>query len=94
MNKFRVLVRGENFEMKVEGAVKRLGFFVTRFVVAESQAEAETRAIETVSRDDRLRDSVLNDASNSPMLFADEIEEVSCLEDMERQDEGFAFFDE
>jgi hypothetical protein len=39
MKKFRVFLRGENFLMKSEGAVRRFGFYTTRFVEAFNKAK-------------------------------------------------------
>ena len=38
---FRILLRGENFLLESEGAVKRFGFYTTRFVEAPNETEAE-----------------------------------------------------
>lgn len=79
MKKFRVLVRGENFLLASEGAVKRFGFYTTRFVEALDKDEAERRAVESLRQEDRLRGGVLNDPSDPPMLFAEEIDEISSF---------------
>lgn len=94
MKKFRVLLSGENFLMNQEGAVKRFGFYTTRFVEALDKGEAERFAIESLRQHDQLREGVLNDHSDPPMLFAEEIDEVSTFEDVENQVPGLAFYED
>ena len=94
MKKFRVLVRGENFLLESEGAVKRFGFYTTRFVEALDKDEAERRAVESLRQEDRLRGGVLNDQSDPPMLFAEEIDEISSFEAIEDRSPGLAFYED
>lgn len=94
MKKFRVLVRGENFLLKSEGAVKRFGFYTTRFVEALDKDEAERRAVESLRQENRLREGVLNDHSDPPMLFAEEIDEISSFDAVEDRSPGLAFYED
>jgi hypothetical protein len=93
MKKFRVLVRGENFLLESEGAVKRFGFYTTRFVEAADEREAEQRAVESLRQEDRLRGRV-NDRSDPPMLFAEEVVELSSFEGVENRSPGLAFYED
>lgn len=92
MKKFRVLLRGENFLMNHERAVKRLGFYTTRFLEAPDKGEAERLAVEFLRQHDRLREGILNDQSDPPMLFAEEIDEVSTFDDVENLAPGLSFY--
>lgn len=76
MKKFKVTLRGENFLMKVEGTAQRLGFYTARCL----EDEAEKRAVESFRKDERLLEGLLNDQPDPPMLFAEEIEEISSIE--------------
>jgi hypothetical protein len=78
MKKFRVLMRGENLLLNIEGAVKRFGFYTTRFV--EAWIRTKPSAVESLRQEDRLRGAVLNGQSDPPMLFAEQITEISSLE--------------
>ena len=91
---FRVLVRGENFLLESEGAVKRFGFYTTRFVEAPNEAEAERLAIAALRQDDRLRGRGLNDMSDPPMLFAEEIAALSPLDALEEAAPGLVFYED
>ena len=95
MKKFRVLLRGENFLLKSEESVKRLGFYTTRFVEAPDKDGAEKCAVESIRKDDRLQECVLNDQSDPPMLFAEEIDEISSFETGKDQSlGGYTFYDD
>ncbi len=94
MKRFRVFLRGENFLLSVEGTAKRLGFYTTRFLEAPDERAAEQQAVESLRQNEELRSGVLNDPSDPPMLFAEEIEEIPSFEGMEDRDLGLAFFDD
>jgi hypothetical protein len=94
MKSFRVLIRGENFFLKTEGAVKRFGFYTTRYLEAADESEAESRVIDSLRQEGRLREIVANDLSNPPMLFAEEIIEISSLESVENRMPGLAFYED
>jgi len=72
----------------MEGRPKRMGFFTTRFVEAKNPDEAELAAVDLLRSEGKLKP--LNDPSDSPRVFASEIEEI------EESDippvGGFAFF--
>ena len=91
MKKFRVLLRGENFLLNYEGEVKRHGFYTTRFVEALNEDEAELAAVELIRKDNRLREAVGNGRPDPPMIFAEEIEEISTFDN---PGAGFTFYEE
>jgi hypothetical protein len=93
MKKYRVLVRGENFLMNLENADRKLGFFTTRFVEAEDSEQAEFAAMETLRADRSLSGQVLNDRSDPPMMYADEIEELESFDGYSAPGTGLAFFE-
>ncbi|MBA4097246.1 MAG: hypothetical protein C0484_10825 [Rhodospirillum sp.] len=94
MKKFRILIRGENFFMKSEGAVRRFGFYTTRFAEAQDEAEAERLVVEAFRQEGQLRGRVLNDRSDPPMLFAEEIVEIASFEGVETRTPGLAFYED
>lgn len=91
---FRVLLRGENFLLESEGTMKRFGFYTTRFVEASNETEAEHMAVEVLRQDPRLRGGVLNDRSDPPLLFAEEIVKLSADVAIEDTAPGFAFYED
>ncbi len=91
MKKFRVFLRGENFLLKEEGSVKRFGFYTTRFVEALDEDQAEQTAVELVRKEDQLQEAVWNDQSDPPMIFVEEIDEISTFES---HGGGFSFYED
>ena len=51
MQKYRVMIHGENLLTEVEGVRQKLGFFTNVFVEAFTVADAEGRAVEVVRED-------------------------------------------
>jgi hypothetical protein len=90
MSKYRVLINGENFLLNFDGRLEKVGFYVTRVVEARKPDEAELAAVDLVREDSRLKDNVLNERDDPPMLYADEIEEME--ESEENVDTGFSWF--
>ncbi|HJP95836.1 MAG TPA: hypothetical protein VJ843_00535 [Candidatus Saccharimonadales bacterium] len=88
--KYRVLINGENFLLNIDGRVQRMGFYTTRFVEAKDAEQAEAIAVELIKRDTKLSETVLNKRGDSPMLHAEEVEEV---EESGAQ-LGYAFYSE
>src|SRR6266542_154074 len=75
MKKYSVLVRGENFLIKVEGEDQKLGFYTTAFVEAKDEDEASKKAVDLLRDDQEFKRSVSNDQSDPPLMFVDEIAE-------------------
>lgn len=91
MKVFRGLVLGEHIKMDVSGNQCWMGFYSTRFIKAANPHEASTSAIAAVRLDTKLDGLVLNDVDDPPLLFVDEIEEVSELA-VPEVEPGFVFF--
>ena len=90
MNHYRVLLRGENFLLSLDGQPTRLGFYTVRFVRADTVEEAELLAVDLIRKDQGLR-GVLNQRPDPPMIFAEEIDHV-CASSARKQIKGFTFF--
>ena len=94
MKKFRVLLRGENFLLDMDGTVKSTGFYTTVFVEARDADEAELSAVEVIRKDDRLRQCVLNERPDPPMLYAEEVDELTRFDGPAHQSLGYTFYEE
>jgi hypothetical protein len=94
MRKFRVFIRGEHFLLNLDGERRKVGFYTTRFVEAPDEREAELAAIEILRNDPQLVKGVLNERSDPPMMYAEEITELADLEGCPVPGTGFAFFTE
>lgn len=93
MKYFQALVSGEHFLMDWGGGVRYMGFFVTRYVSEETEAEAVRSAIAAVRSEDKLEGLVLNTAEDPPKLLVDELEEVS-EDDVPSTLPGYVFYRE
>lgn len=92
MAEWRVLLNGQNFLLESDGEPKRLGFYTTRFVEAQASEVAELAAVQMV-REDSIFQRVLNDPSDPPMIYAEEITEA-VRRDPEYPNTGYSFYDE
>jgi hypothetical protein len=89
MPSYRVLLRGQNVWMRIEGKPRRMGFFTTRFVEASDAERAGPVAVAALRDEERLKP--LNEAGDPPEVFCDEVEEVSPA-DVADGGRGLAFF--
>jgi hypothetical protein len=92
MKKYKVFVRGQNFLLNLDGKAAKVGFYTTRFVEAQNDHKAEENAISTLRNDPDLRDRVLNEKTDAPMLFAEEIEELDSFDGLTLPGTGFSFY--
>ena len=94
MKKYKVMVEGVNFLIRVENGVgieiRKYGFFTTPFVEAWDTDEAEARVIEMLRVE--LKTRVQNKKSDSPMMFVEEIEELETFGEFEVPGAGFAWY--
>ena len=88
---FALLLRGENFLIRMDGVPERLGFYTTRYVRARNEEEAETRAVQMVRQAKSLRGNIRT-ASLTPMIYLEEIERRPWWHRFKTQP-GFAFWD-
>ncbi len=94
MKKYRVFIRGENFLIDLDGVEQKVGFYTTRFVEARGEEEAENAAIDLLRSDPKLVRGVRNQRDDTPMMYAEEIEEVESFGDFLVPGRGFTFFPE
>jgi hypothetical protein len=99
MKKWRVLINGTNFRMEVpkggsEPRVRRMGFFTTVFVRANTPQDAELRAVEVLRRDKGLCARARNPKEDPPVLFADEIQEIQSFRGVRLPRTGLALYGE
>jgi hypothetical protein len=90
VKKYRVLVRGENFLMTLDGEDQKLGFYTTVFVEAQDQEDAELKAMDLLRNNEKLVRGVRNPKSDPPMMFVEEIEGLKSLPGL--TEIGFCFF--
>ena len=94
MQKYRVIVHGQNLLTEVDGVRQRLGFYTNVFVEAFTSADAESRAIELVREDAHLRDVALNAADDLLRLSADEVQEIESFDGVRLPRTGLSLYEE
>jgi len=94
MQKYRVMIHGENLLKEVEGVRQRFGFFTNVFVQAFTPADAESRAIDILREDNDLREAALN-SDDDPLRFsADETHEIESFDGLRLPRQGLSLYEE
>lgn len=86
---YRVFLNGQNFLINFDGEIKKVGFYTTRFVEADSMEKAEENAIEVLRNDKFLASAVFNKQNDSPAVF---VEKISIEENEITSNSGFSFY--
>lgn len=93
MPHFQVSLHGKNFWLEMDGKPARMGFYTKRFVVAESEADAEKKALQMLRKDPKL-EGVLNDRLDPPMIYCEGIEPIEPFDPNDIVQHGYAFYPE
>lgn len=67
-------------------------FYTTVFVEAKDEEDAEQKSIQLLRHDPKLQESTLNNKSDSPMMYVEEIEELQSFDGFKLPRLGFSFF--
>ncbi len=92
MSKYRVRIRGENLLTDVDGVRQLLGFYTHVFTEGFSRADAESRALEVLRSDPKLRGMTLNRSDNPLRLSVEETEELESFEGFTLPRTGLALY--
>lgn len=76
----------------MEGQPKLVGFYTTRFVEAETPEKAEDLAVQLIRGDAKLHEAVVNDKSDPPMIYAEEVVLLETFEGNMTPGAGYTFF--
>jgi hypothetical protein len=79
MTTYLVRLNGQNFLMEGDGGPIKKRFIATRLVEAENPKQAETLARELIRNHTNLKNSVLNEVSDPPMINLESVSEVSAM---------------
>jgi hypothetical protein len=93
MKKYKVMLNGQNFVLDLEQGLARHGFYTTRYVYANSKAEAELVAVESVRKRADIMRILKNDRNDPPILYAEEIDEIEYI-DENAPEAGLTWFKE
>jgi len=81
---------GENFEIISDGRVQNLGFFATRFVKANSDEEAEYKAVELIKNDSSLKSMMADNSKLTPKIYLEGLSSARWWKKL--GGEGYSFF--
>src|SRR5262245_25487212 len=79
--------------MRLEGVAGRFGFYVTRFVDADDEMDANARSERAVWNEVLDKGAVLNEKNDAPELIVESVRETDPSEKPD-QDPGFIWFPE
>ena len=94
MKKYKVFLTGRNFWMEANGQPKQMGFYTTRFVNADTPENAENLAVQLIREDSKLREAVINERSDPPTIYAEDIELLQTFEGIKVPGTGYTFYEE
>jgi hypothetical protein len=94
MQQYRVFINGKNFLVKFAGEAKKLGFFTTRLVQAPDAKTAEETAVQMLRDRKALRDVVLNDRDDPPLMHVEKIDVALLCDEPERPQPGLVWYAE
>lgn len=92
MKKYSVMLRGENYLIRVNGQPQKCGFFATRIVKSLNSQEAFEIAANFIRRE--LHNTVLNTAEDSPLIYVEELTELKQFERKHTPGRGFVWFND
>lgn len=93
MKNFRALINGQNLSIELDGKVRKVGFYTTRRVEADTREEAQASSIDLMRTDARLLTLLRNALDDPPVFLIDEISEL--IDDFDQvSDTGFSFYRE
>ena len=90
MTNYAVFLQGDNFQLSREGVIQLLGFFVTLRVEAESEPEAEKKAIQLVRSDSQLAEAFKENSPASPEIRVKVVHQL--LPENKMKNTEFTFF--
>ena len=80
MQKFRILINGENLLVESEGVRMKMGFYTNAFVEAFTEKDAEARALDIIREDPDLANIRLNSDDDALQLSIEECCEIESFD--------------
>jgi hypothetical protein len=90
MHQYKIEIEGRNYLIRFEAEIKRVGFFTTRWIDTSDPESAKIQAIELVQNE--LRDLILNERSNPPVLLVQRVSVVDASERSSSKGGGFTWY--
>jgi len=77
--------------MEADGQPKQMGFYTTRFVEADTSENAENLAVQLIREETTLRQAAINEKSDPPIIYAEDIELLETFEGGSMPGTGYTF---
>ena len=94
MQKYLLVIRGENFLVDFDNRAAKHGFMTNIYLEAGDAVEAETLAINSLREDEELTQMILNPNEDPPTLHCDEIYELDNDADLEQHGKTWWEYDQ
>jgi hypothetical protein len=92
VNGYQVVINGKNFLVEVDSSLTKLGFFTNLYVQADSKQQAEFTAMQQLMQYEGLSRYVRNSKEDPPVMYADEIKEISNYTEIEPKIDELAWY--
>ena len=93
MPTYEVELNGQNFWLEVDGVPRRMGFYALRYVEASTPQDAVQAAVKAIRSHESLA-NVLNDRSDPPKVYAEDIIELSEEPQSDEMEPDLSFYSE
>ena len=74
------MLNGQNFNLDIGEGLARYGFYTTIYANATSKSAAENMAVVSIEKRDEIKLRVKNEKNDPPMIYAEEIVEIECID--------------
>lgn len=74
------MLNGQNFNLDPGEGLARHGFYTTRYANATSKSAAENIAIESIRKRDDITRRLKNEKIDPPIIYAEEIVEITSID--------------
>ena len=94
MNKYHLLMSGQNFLIDMDGKVAKHGFLQNIFLEAESPEQAEDLSVQKIRGNEDLKAITQNPKDDPPVIVLEEMNELESFDGVEAMESGKAWFRE
>lgn len=95
MKKYRVRLNGRNFLLDLNGEPTKFGFHAVRYVKAKTPEEAAKIASILIHQNPILKESVMYESADRPVIEITEIKEVNFLKfKLKKSESDLQFYSE
>ncbi len=92
MNKYQLLLNGQNFLVDMDGKIAKHGFFQNFFIEALSPEQAETIAVQKIRENKDLKAITMNPIDDPPVIVLEEMHELESFDKDNTMESGKAWF--